>query len=216
MTMSATHLRLDALLFGVGIRALAQYFPERFGEMRRRRAVLVVAGTLLWLPNIFIEPTSPLIKTVGLTATLLGSAAFLVAAYQTHAEDLGRSRPIFEPLVSVVAWVGVYSYAIYIWHVTALGVLERECGDLLSAWMNIRTPSGWLVAVIVISAGAIFVGVAASKLVEWPVLRFRDRFFPTRSVALPAPTAAIKTPGNAEPPLSAPSVRPLASSTECV
>jgi peptidoglycan/LPS O-acetylase OafA/YrhL len=184
--------------------------------MRRRRAVLVVAGMLLWLPNIFIEPTSPLIRTFGLTATLLGSASFLVAAYQTHAEDLGRSGAIFEPLVSLVAWVGVYSYAIYIWHVTALGILQRECGELLSAWMDIRMPSGWLVAVVVVSAGAIFVGVAASKLVEWPVLRFRDRFFPTRSVALPTPAAATKTPGNAELPLSAPSVRPIASSTECV
>jgi len=32
--MSATHLRLDALLFGVGIRAVAEYFPERFAVTR--------------------------------------------------------------------------------------------------------------------------------------------------------------------------------------
>ena len=136
LTMSATHLRLDALLFGVGIRAVAQYFPEHFAAARRRRTLLVMAGVLLWLPNIFIEPTSPFIKTFGLTATLLGSAAFLVAAYQTHAGDFGRARPIFGPLVSLVAWVGVYSYAVYIWHVTAIGILERECGELSSAWLE--------------------------------------------------------------------------------
>jgi hypothetical protein len=43
--MAATQLRLDALLFGVGIRGVMEYFPERFAEVRHWRRCLVVLGS---------------------------------------------------------------------------------------------------------------------------------------------------------------------------
>ena len=187
--MSATHLRLDALLFGVGLRGVAQYYPELFAAARRWRGALFAAGILLWLPNCFIEPGTALIRTVGLTATLLGSAAFLLAAYHTRATDFGRCSRFASAATSFVAWIGVYSYAIYLWHVTAMGILEREFGARMAVLTGSVTPFTWLICAFTISAGAILAGVAASKLVEWPVLRLRDRFFPSRSAALPAPAA---------------------------
>jgi peptidoglycan/LPS O-acetylase OafA/YrhL len=183
-TMSATHLRFDALLFGVGIRAVAQYFPERFQGLRRWRGVLVAAGVLLWLPNCFIDPGTALIRTVGLTGTFLGSAAFLIAAYHTHAADFGRSKRFVLFLASVVASVGVYSYGIYLWHVTAFGIVGREAGGRLMTWTGGPTQPAWLASVFLMCAGAIAVGVVASVVVEWPVLRLRDRFFPSRATAL--------------------------------
>jgi peptidoglycan/LPS O-acetylase OafA/YrhL len=189
-TLSATHLRIDALLFGVGIRGLAQYSPAVFAAARKWRRALLVAGVLLWLPFCFINTETILVWTLGLTGSFLGSAAFLLATYHTHKSDFAQCARYVSLLASLVAWIGFYSYSIYIWHMTAIGFVEREfCGRVL-AWMGSQTPLGWLVGMLVTCMGTILAGVVAGKVVEWPVLRLRDRLFPSRSGALPAASAS--------------------------
>jgi peptidoglycan/LPS O-acetylase OafA/YrhL len=178
--MSATHLRLDALLFGVGIRGVAQYFPERFAAARQWRVWLVPAGLALWSIHLWIEPNTLFVRSVGLLGNYLGSAAFLLAAFHTHAADFGRPARHVSRVAAVLGWIGVYSYTIYLWHVTAMGILEREIGARVLAWAGGASSISWLVGAAAACIGAVLVGVAASKLVEWPVLRLRDRWFPSR------------------------------------
>jgi peptidoglycan/LPS O-acetylase OafA/YrhL len=130
---------------------------------------------------------------VGLTLTLLGAAAFLVAAYHTHARDFQRSLRWVSPLTSLVAGIGVYSYAIYLWHVTAMGILEREVGRRVLGFAHASPSLGWLVSALAITIGAIVVGMLAGRVVEWPVLRLRDRFFPSRSGGLSLPGTNVQS-----------------------
>jgi peptidoglycan/LPS O-acetylase OafA/YrhL len=205
LKMSASHLRLDALLFGVGLRGVAQFHPKLFEAFGRRRVLLVIAGLALWAPNLFIEPGTVLIRTIGLTATFLGAGALLLATYHSRTSDFGRLRVIVHPFVRVVAWIGFYSYAVYLWHVTAIGILERTVAGRLSNWIGVENPWWWVLSVTLVSFGAIAAGVIASKLIEWPVLRIRDRYFPTRSGTLPAGVAA---PPVGNPALTQPVERP--------
>jgi peptidoglycan/LPS O-acetylase OafA/YrhL len=178
--MAATHLRLDALLFGVGIRSIAEYLPERFAAARRWRHWLVPIGLFLWSFNFWIEPNTVFVRTFGLLFNYLGSAAFLLAACQTRAEDFGRAARYVSPLAASVAWIGFYSYTIYLWHVTAMGIVGREVGLRMLSLQGGPSALTWLVSAAAACAAAVLVGMLVSKLIEWPMLRLRDRWFPSR------------------------------------
>jgi peptidoglycan/LPS O-acetylase OafA/YrhL len=198
-TMTATHFRLDALLFGVGVRALAQFHPAVFQALGRSRGALVAVGAVLWLPVIVLEPDTVFTRTVGLSATFLGSAAFLVAAYHTHAADFVRLQPLVAGAAAIMAWVGVYSYGIYLWHVTVFGIASREIGGRVAAVLGTNA-AGWMISAVSVCAAAVLVGAMATRLVEEPVLRLRDRLFPSRSAGLPgmSPAAMSAAPSPEE------------------
>ena len=135
VAMTGTHLRLDALLFGVALRAAAMYLPERFAAHAGGAFLSSSAGSSCGRPTWWSRPASAAIRTVGLTATYLGAAAFLLAAYHTHAADFGRWAPHARKTATLVAWVGTYSYTIYLWHVTVLG----SSGRVLGGWLGGRS-----------------------------------------------------------------------------
>jgi peptidoglycan/LPS O-acetylase OafA/YrhL len=115
----------------------------------------------------------------------LGSAAFLIAAYHTRASDFGPWARFVTPIASLFGWIGVYSYTIYLWHVTAMRILEREfSGRLLSRMGN--GPGAYIISIVVVSSGAILAGVVTARIIEWPVLKLRDHYFPSRARTLPA------------------------------
>lgn len=188
-TVSATHLRLDALLLGVGLRGISQSSPEQFTRLRRLRWVLFPGGLVLWLPNILIAPESPWVKTVGLTGTLVGSGAILIAVSLTRASDFKHLRHLVIPVANILAWIGVYSYGIYLWHVTALGIFRQQVALRLFAYADSNSGVVWLMAAAALTAGGILTGIITSKCIEWPVIRLRDRIFPSRSRISPIPVA---------------------------
>jgi peptidoglycan/LPS O-acetylase OafA/YrhL len=178
--MSATHLRLDALLFGVGLRYVAEYHADWFGAARRWRVLLALLVLLLWSLNLWIEPTTPFVRTLGLTLNYLGSTALLLAAFHTRSTDFGQMGRCGSVVASGMAWIGLYSYTIYLWHVTVMGILGREIGLRILQGQATPSTAAWLVIAVAVCAGAVAAGFVASKIVEWPVLRLRDRWFPSR------------------------------------
>ena len=167
-TMAPTHLWADLLLIGVGVRALAEFSPDYFARLHAWRWPLITAGialiALLAMPMPTIGGVSLYrilpIRAVSATALLVGVLHLQMATWG-HA---------------AVAWIGQYSYSIYLWHVTVIGFAGRRIAALPGEGGAVH----WVVAAVVTTAAAVLFGVLMSSLVEWPVLAMRDRLFPSR------------------------------------
>ena len=110
------------------------------------------------------------LQTAGLTTIYLGAGALLCAAASLDLPRTGWTRPI--------AWIGSYSYSIYLWHVPALQWLVGGRDSLLGDRLGV---GGGLVAYL---ATALALGIVLGKVVEYPFLRWRDRWIPSRSSML--------------------------------
>src|SRR5215218_6812992 len=162
-----THFRADSLAAGVLLALVSVHWPERFQALRRQRLLLtaVLALGVVWLVEIDRESFAG--STAGYTVAYVAGAALLLLVY--GAEWVPRARLVSEP----VAFLGRYSYGIYIWHVFAAEVAMNSFGWALGS----TDPR----AVAVRYGVAVGVGVVATAVVEKPMLRLRNRVLPSRA-----------------------------------
>ena len=162
-----SHLRMDSLFFGVVISYFYHYHGDRFTSIAKSyRWVFIGLGLLAFLPAfIFPLETTPFIYTYGLTLFYLGGGALLVGS-------LG-CKPSDNKAVRLFSYFGSHSYSIYLWHIAVLKwlvpLLFRTTG----------LPWNWFSYVTVYVSGTLVVGIAMSLLVEFPVLRIRERWYPS-------------------------------------
>jgi peptidoglycan/LPS O-acetylase OafA/YrhL len=173
-----THTRLDALLLGVGLAATRNFWPDTFKALQRQRALLLLVLALgLWRLYVdrdaYPEPdalTSPFL----ITFVDYASAALLLLLY--------RPARIHGRLYRLVARIGVFSYGIYLWHVS----VERPVN-----WVVAHVPHTLhaVTSTFLPYALAIPLGILTTRLVEWPFLRLRERMAPARTPEAQIPVA---------------------------
>src|SRR3712207_571769 len=162
-----THFRVDGLAAGLLLALVSVHWPDRFAQLHRQRALLltVLAGGVLWLSRV--DKDTALGSTLGYTVAYLTAAAVLLLVYR--ARWVPRVRWVSVP----AAFVGRYSYGIYVWHVFAAQIAME-----LGGWTpHAPDPA----AVLVRYAAALGVGVLATAVDEKPVLRLRNRLLPART-----------------------------------
>jgi peptidoglycan/LPS O-acetylase OafA/YrhL len=179
--LAPTHLRLDSLLFGVLLSYLFHFHGARLGQFvgDRRRAIAWLALVCL-VPCLIWPVTSVVMQTVGFTLLYLGfGGVLLLSLYRTGPSATTRwSRLVGRPVgvaTAMIAWLGVYSYSIYLWHMpvqawTAIGLAR------MARW----APSSGLEWALYFVEG-IAVGVGMAKLIEGPGLALRNRLVPSRA-----------------------------------
>jgi peptidoglycan/LPS O-acetylase OafA/YrhL len=171
-----SHLRIDSLCFGVLLSHWYHFRREHFTEFATRyKAALLLLGAALLSPAFFLPyGQSRFLTTFGFTTIYIGAGLILVGA-------LGSEKSAQQNRVTnCLAMIGIYSYSIYLWHTVAPPFLW----DVLDSYFKIEFRLGsvyWWVYFPFYFLSAIAVGTILSKLAEWPLLRLRDRLFPTRS-----------------------------------
>ena len=165
-TFTRTDTRIDGILYGVMLAILYHHVPETFQRLQEQRWiwVLIVAIALMYfrlvLHGFWVGPVS------WICADAMGIA--LVMLLYRHRE--GKRRPA---VYRLVARIGLYSYGIYLWHVSVLAPCAR-----LGHHLPPRLELVWAAAASPILG--IIIGIFFTKLVEFPALKLRDRLYPRR------------------------------------
>jgi peptidoglycan/LPS O-acetylase OafA/YrhL len=168
-----THLRIDALALGVVLAYFYHFKRQALLEWAERwRIRLCVIAITLVAPAVFLTiEESRYMQTVGLTAVYCGFGSLLLVALSCGWTTGGWSRP----LKKACALIGLNSYSIYLWHMP----VERWGLPLLG---RLGVPIGrYPVLVAGYFAVSVACGLVMAKVVEFPVLAFRDRLFPSRA-----------------------------------
>jgi peptidoglycan/LPS O-acetylase OafA/YrhL len=174
MSQWETHTRLDSLLFGVVLSYFMYNSRHQFDDLLRRRLLLIFLSVLVFaIALVSAGHQSAYMSTAGYTVNYICFSALLLLVYGY------QGALIRTPPYRAMAWIGRYSYGIYLWHLSVREPAFKLCSQLPAS-------VGWLALLIVQYAAAIALGVVVTKLVEFPMLRVRDRLFP-RGVAQPPP-----------------------------
>lgn len=163
----STHTRIDSLLFGVILAALLQFYPRYFDWIVRRKALLILIwiSAMAFLAIAHDKPAT--LYTIGYTCIYLGYGAFMLLLYKYS----GPTRQFVA--YRVIAKIGVYSYGIYLWHLS----VREACFRFAS---HFNPALSWPVAIVSQYVTAIVLGAILTHLIEWPALRIRDRLFPAK------------------------------------
>jgi peptidoglycan/LPS O-acetylase OafA/YrhL len=166
-----TQDRMDSLLYGVMLATLYWLLPEKFEALTRRKWPLI-AATAATFALMYWLPAHPVFdRSIGYTLVALGMMAFVSLVFK-HASAINGWLPY-----RFIAWIGLYSYGIYLWH-----SVVREPAKILIDRLHITSdPAAWFVALIFQVGLSIGLGYAMSRAVEFPFLYLRDRIFPAKT-----------------------------------
>ncbi len=177
----ATHLRLDSLAFGVLIAYCYHFAPRAFAALGRHASALALAGLLLISPMLALARNVPFVWAASYTLVYAGYGCLLIALLHVRTDGGFAGRVLASSPARVIAWIGTYSYPIYIWMAMFAG---RPVQALFHKLPLIQPTVAWSLSMTLYIPLAIAAGVVGGKLVDGPMLALRDRLFPAHATAL--------------------------------
>lgn len=172
--MFYSHNRFDSLFFGVFLSHWYHFKPEQlqsFVEKYKSKLFLFFVLCFLLTP-IHKAITSTLLPTIGLTSIYLGFGALLLVLLYTDVTSKISKNKIILTIYRCFEKIGVYSYSIYLVHVV-ISILVKS--------LRIKYHIQEELAVVLYFSAAIFIGILVSKLIEFPFLKIRDKYFPSKT-----------------------------------
>ena len=184
-----THFRMDALFFGVVLAYFYHFHKQRFLAAFRWWPATLAAGVALQF--LFPAPPpgleTPYTWTYGPTITYLGFALVLGSLVTSGETSPFMLRLLRRGVFRAVAFIGFFSYSIYLWHwdlgLGATKLITRLAGDLGAQGAG-HSLLFTVPAVALYASFAIGMGIVLGRLIETPALALRDKLLPRRTAAM--------------------------------
>ena len=171
-----THTRLDALAFGVFLSFVTRFrrdwlAPFTATQHRRTWTALCASALVVGVTRFPLE--SRFMTTVGFSFLYLAFGGFVLFAARGGAHETKGVAWLSTAVGKCFAALGVYSYSIYLWHVPFNDYAAVVVRRIFHWDMNVP------VQIVFFITGGIAIGIVMALLVELPVLRLRDRYWPS-------------------------------------
>lgn len=168
-----THVRVDALFCGVFLNYLHTHCESVRSRVESHTLSVFALGCVL-VTLRFCLPEYSFFVAMQFTLLYIGYGLCLFAVMNLP-EDGAFDRLMKCRLSRLVAFVGLYSYSIYLWHFEFAGpfVMAKVIPHLPDALK-------WPVGMIVYISLGIVTGIILGRLIDSPVLAFRNKVFPSR------------------------------------
>lgn len=167
-----THLRFDALLYGVICQYIWRYHNVSVHRILSHKKALILIVLLLISPAMFLSRANPIMFTIGFTMLSIGYGLILLLMVS---EGLGKNEN--NVMFKLLAAVGQWSYNIYLWHFflpSLLGGLYFSIQIWLSRLFDSAMLAFFTQAFFYILC-SIFVGYLGTKIIERPFLLLREK-----------------------------------------
>jgi peptidoglycan/LPS O-acetylase OafA/YrhL len=169
--ISPTPFRIDSLFFGVFLSYLWHFcglsenlFVNRF------KYWFILAGVIMLLPMFFfMSVINPWVFVLGLTTNYIAAGLLLIGFLKIDFEK--------GSILRMLSYIGTYSYSIYLWHLPVQEWLAIPLNYNLGF-------NSWFFYAGFYLIGSILFGILLSKIIEYPILRLRDKYFPPLSSAV--------------------------------
>jgi peptidoglycan/LPS O-acetylase OafA/YrhL len=171
-TLSYTHLRVDSLFFGLLISYYYAFKKDVLLARTRRWLWLCSVSICLTflLPILFPLAHSRFMYSFGFSLLYLGFGCLLLLCLHPACKCNIKVIRKF----SWLAYLGRNSYSIYLWHMFSYNLAARIWSPTDSS------PKLFFLRTMVYLFGSLLVGILATRAIEFPILRLRDRYFPSR------------------------------------
>jgi peptidoglycan/LPS O-acetylase OafA/YrhL len=162
-----THIRIDSLMFGVLLSYLWIFRDLQNRTVRIPSFALIAIGGLLLSPAFAFQlETNKWISIVGVIFFYLGAGVLVIAALRWETSESYAIR--------LIAGLGAASYSIYLWHMPVATWGHSFVAKLIGY-------DSYLLYLFNAVIGACAFGWVLSRLIENPILKLRDRFFPSQA-----------------------------------
>lgn len=166
---AVTHFRIDSLFFGVYLAYLYHYERQKIALLVHRYVpLLVLLGfSAFATPLIFQLGASRFIYSFGYPILYIGFGSILLLALLFPLKGKGTILRCLHPLT----WIGQRSYSIYLWHMMVYHFSIRLFPPNESCSAFYIQTSAYII-------GSIAIGALMATIIELPMLRIRDKYFP--------------------------------------
>lgn len=172
-----THLRIDALAFGLMLACIYHFRNALFiAFFRKWWKLLFPSAIAAILPVCLYDRSTFIVNTIGYSLLYVGFGIIvsLTIVFGTEVQE-GFKKFRLSKLFSALAFIGRYSYTIYLCHFLAgTGVVSLTKKDLSANLPHV-------VYIIIYLFSCVLCGVILSIVIEKPFLAIREKYFPVKN-----------------------------------